>query len=107
KDMTAAVLSARYRVHKTAGNYNNDIGLPSTILDMPEDTEVIVLEMGMSGFNEISRLSKIAQPDVAAITLIGESHLEHLGSRRNIAKAKLEILEGLKDDGLFIYPINE
>lgn len=107
KDMTAGVLAARYRVHKTEGNYNNDIGLPSTILDMPEDTEIIVLEMGMSDFGEISLLSKIAAPDVAAITLIGESHLEHLGTRRNIAKAKLEILDGLKEDGLFIYPINE
>lgn len=107
KDMTAAVLSARYRVHKTAGNYNNEIGLPITILNMPEDTEILVLEMGMSGAGEISLLSRLAQPDVAAITIIGESHLEYLGSRRNIAKAKLEILEGLKADGLFIYPINE
>lgn len=107
KDMTAAVLSARYRVHKTEGNYNNEIGLPMTILGMPEDTEILVLEMGMASFGEISLLSHLAAPDIAAITLIGESHLEHLGSRRNIAKAKLEILEGLKSDGLFIYPINE
>lgn len=107
KDMTAAVLNAKYNVHKTEGNYNNEIGLPYTILEMPADTEVVVLEMGMSGFGEISLLSKLATPDVAAITLIGESHLEFLGSRRNIAKAKLEILEGLKSDGLFIYPIDE
>lgn len=107
KDMTAAVLNAKYNVHKTEGNYNNEIGLPYTILEMPADTEIIVLEMGMSGFGEISLLSKLATPDVAAITLIGESHLEFLGSRRNIAKAKLEILEGLKSDGLFIYPIDE
>lgn len=107
KDMTAAALSARYQVHKTEGNYNNEIGLPMTILDMPKETEILVLEMGMSSFGEISLLTHLAEPDVAAITLIGESHLEYLGSRRNIAKAKLEILEGLKPDGLFIYPIDE
>lgn len=107
KDMTAAVLSARFNVHKTEGNYNNEIGLPITILNMPEQTEILVLEMGMSSFKEISLLSQLAEPDVAAITLVGESHLEYLGSRRNIAKAKLEILEGLKPDGVFIYPIDE
>lgn len=107
KDMTAAVLNAKFNVHKTKGNYNNEIGLPFTILEMPEETEILVLEMGMSGPGEISFLSQLATPDVAAITIIGESHLEHLGSRRNIAKAKLEILEGLKADGLFIYPIDE
>lgn len=107
KDMTAAVLSARFKVHKTQGNYNNEIGLPMTILSMPEDTNVLVLEMGMSSFGEISLLSRLAQPDVAAITMIGESHIEYLGSRRNIAKAKLEIMEGLKQDGTLIYPIDE
>lgn len=107
KDMTAAVLSTHFHVHKTEGNYNNEIGLPITLLNMPEQTEILVLEMGMSSFKEISLLSHLAEPDVAAITLVGESHLEYLGSRRNIAKAKLEILEGLKSDGLFIYPINE
>lgn len=104
KDMTANALAAKYRVHKTEGNYNNEIGLPYTLLQMPEDTEVVVCEMGMSGFGEVKLLSDIAQPDIAAITLIGESHLEFLGSRKGIAKAKLEILSGLKEDGLFIYP---
>jgi UDP-N-acetylmuramoyl-tripeptide--D-alanyl-D-alanine ligase len=107
KDMTAAVLSARFRVHKTEGNYNNEIGMPMTILEMPEDTQVLVLEMGMSNFGEISLLSRLARPDVAIITLIGDSHLEFLGSRRGIAKAKLEILEGLKPEGTFIYPGDE
>lgn len=107
KDMTAAVLSAKFAVHKTKGNFNNEIGLPYTILQMPAETEILVLEMGMSDRGEIAFLSRLAQPDVAAITIIGESHLEFLGSRRNIAKAKLEILEGLKADGLFIYPLNE
>ncbi|MDO4432533.1 MAG: UDP-N-acetylmuramoyl-tripeptide--D-alanyl-D-alanine ligase [Aerococcaceae bacterium] len=107
KDMTATTLTAKYRVHKTEGNYNNEIGLPYTLLKMPEDTQVCVCEMGMSGFDEIRLLSEIAQPDIAAITLIGESHLEHLGSRAGIAKAKLEILYGLKENGIFIFPGNE
>ncbi|WP_124057866.1 UDP-N-acetylmuramoyl-tripeptide--D-alanyl-D-alanine ligase [Vaginisenegalia massiliensis] len=107
KDMTAACLAAKYHVHKTQGNYNNEIGGPYTILQMPADTEVLVCEMGMSEFKEIELLSQIAQPDIAAITLIGESHLEFLGSRAGIAQAKLEILAGLKEDGVFIYPGNE
>ncbi|MGY3814684.1 UDP-N-acetylmuramoyl-tripeptide--D-alanyl-D-alanine ligase [Globicatella sulfidifaciens] len=107
KDMTASTLSAKYRVHKTQGNYNNEIGVPYTLLKMPEDTQVCVTEMGMSGFGEIEVLSKIAEPNIAAITLIGESHLEFLGSRKGIAQAKMEILNGLKPDGLFVYPGNE
>lgn len=107
KDMTAMTLSAKYRVHKTQGNYNNEIGLPYTLLKMPEDTQVCVAEMGMSGFGEIEILSKIAQPNIAAITLIGESHLEYLGSRAGIAQAKMEIVAGLAEDGLLIYPQNE
>lgn len=107
KDMTATTLAAKYRVHKTQGNYNNEIGLPYTILKMPEDTQVLVLEMGMSGFDEIALLSRIAEPDMAAITVIGESHLEHLGSRQGIAQAKLEIVTGLKPGGLLVYPGNE
>lgn len=107
KDMTAATLAAKYRVHKTQGNYNNEIGLPYTILKMPEDTQVIVLEMGMSGFGEIELLTKIAQPDIAAITVIGESHLEFLGSKAGIAQAKMEIVKGLAPGGLLVYPGNE
>lgn len=107
KDMTASTLKAKYNVHKTEGNYNNEIGLPYTLLHMPEDTQVCVVEMGMSGFGEIEQLSKISRPDIAVITLIGESHLEFLGSRAGIAQAKLEILKGLKENGIFIYPANE
>ena len=107
KDMTAAALGARYRVYKTQGNFNNDIGLPQTILDMPENTEALVLEMGMSEFHEIEFLSTLAQPNVVAITLIGESHMEQLGSKEGITKAKLEILSGLRENGTFIYPAHE
>lgn len=104
KDMMANALTAKYHIHKTEGNYNNEIGLPYTILSMPKETEVAVLEMGMSGFGEIALLSHIAEPDIAVITLIGESHLEFLGSRAGIAQAKLEILSGLNPEGVFIYP---
>lgn len=107
KDLTAAALSSVYCVHKTAANFNNEIGVPVTILSMPEGTEVLVLEMGMNHAGEITKLSQLAQPDIAVITMIGESHIEYLGSRENIAKAKLEILDGLKKEGTLIYPGSE
>ncbi|KKI92214.1 UDP-N-acetylmuramoyl-tripeptide--D-alanyl-D-alanine ligase [Bacillus sp. SA1-12] len=103
KDMVSSVLETTYKVHKTKGNFNNHIGLPLTVLSMAEDTEIAVLEMGMSGKGEIELLSKIAKPDVALITNIGEAHLMDLGSREGIAEAKLEIVQGLKQDGLLIY----
>ncbi len=99
KDMIASVLSQKLKTHKTGGNYNNEIGLPLTVFGLSGDDDIMVLEMGMSAFGEISRLTKIAQPDTAVITNIGYSHIENLGSRENILKAKLEILEGLSPDG--------
>lgn len=107
KDITAAVLGETYRVQKTEGNFNNHIGLPLTILALDETTEIAILEMGMSGRGEISLLTKIARPDAAIITNIGEAHLLDLGSREEIAAAKFEITEGLASGGLFIYPGNE
>lgn len=103
KDMTAAVFGEKYRVQKTEGNYNNHIGLPLTMLSLHEDTEVAVLEMGMSSRGEIELLSKLATPDVAIITNIGESHLADLGSREAIADAKLEISAGLSSEGTLVY----
>ncbi|MFD2333911.1 UDP-N-acetylmuramoyl-tripeptide--D-alanyl-D-alanine ligase [Cohnella sp. GCM10020058] len=103
KDLIYSALATVYRTAKTEGNFNNHIGLPLTILRADRNTEVLVLEMGMSAFGEISLLSRIARPDIAVITNIGESHLEHLGSRRGIAQAKLEIAEGLKDGGTLVY----
>lgn len=102
KDILTSILSAKYKVHKTQGNFNNHIGLPLTVLSMDEDTEVAVLEMGMSDFGEIEFLSKLAEPDAAIITNIGESHMQELGSRAGIAKAKLEIASGLSKDGLLV-----
>lgn len=106
KDMVAAVASARYRTHKTEGNFNNHLGMPHTILRMPADTEVLILEMGMSESGEIHLLSNMAEPDVAIITMIGESHIEFLGSREAISQAKLEIVDGMKG-GTLIYPVDE
>lgn len=103
KDMLHAVLSTQYRVHKTAGNFNNHIGLPLTVLAMPEDTEIAVLEMGMSARGEIDFLSRLAEPEAAVITNIGESHMQDLGSREGIAEAKLEIINGLREDGVLFY----
>lgn len=102
KDLVAAVVRTTYRTHYTKGNFNNHIGLPLTILSMDGNTEVLVLEMGMSDFGEIERLSAIAKPDYAIITNVGESHIKFLGSREGIAKAKMEIATGLKDNGMMI-----
>lgn len=107
KDMTEAVMAQQFKTYKTQGNYNNDIGLPYTILHMPDDTEKLILEMGMDHANEIDFLSKLAQPDVAAITMIGEAHIENLGSREEIAKAKMEITAGLATKGLLVVPAAE
>ena len=99
KEMIAAVLSGTYRVSKTPANHNNDLGMPMAILDMPEDTQVAVLEMGMNHLREIAYLASIALPDLAVITNIGTMHIEHLGSQEGILQAKLEILEGMTQGG--------
>lgn len=102
KEMIAAILSAKYRVHKTKGNFNNEIGLPLSVLELDDSHEAAVFEMGMRGFGEISLLSRIVRPDIAIITNIGISHIERLGSRQNILKAKLEILDGLNPEGTVV-----
>ena len=102
KDMIASVLAVKYNTHKTSGNFNNEIGLPLTVFSISDSHEICVLEMGMSAPGEISRLTKIAKPDIAVITNIGVSHIENLGSREGILEAKLEILEGLVPDGVVI-----
>lgn len=96
KEMVYAVLSEKYNTLKNEGNLNNEIGLPTTVFRLDSDYEAAILEMGMSAFGEISRLAKVAQPNAGIITKIGVSHIEHLGSREGILKAKLEILDGLK-----------
>ncbi len=102
KEMIACALDGSFRVSKTPANHNNDLGMPMAILAMPEDTEVAVLEMGMNHFREIAYLASIACPDVAVIVNIGTMHIEHLGSREGILRAKMEILEGMREDGKVI-----
>lgn len=102
KEMIASVLATTYRTGKTPVNHNNDIGMPMAILAMPEDTEIMVLEMGMNHFREMAYLSQIARPDVAVIVNIGTMHMEHLGSRDGIRDAKLEITEGMRDGALLL-----
>ena len=103
KEMTASVLEAVYHTAKTEGNHNNNLGLPMTIMDMPENTEVAVLEMGMNHSGEMEYLSDIARPDLAIITNIGTMHIEHLGTREGILQAKLEIMRGMPDDGAGVF----
>ena len=102
KEFIAAVLAEKYETAKTAGNFNNEIGLPLTLLAFEAPKNALVTEMGMSARGEISRLTRIACPDIAVITNVGSSHLENLGTRENIALAKLEITEGLSEKGLLI-----
>lgn len=99
KEMTACVMEQKYKTLKTEGNFNNEIGMPKTLFRLEKDTECAVIEMGMSEFGEISALSNTAQPNGAIISNIGVSHIENLGSRDGIFKAKTEMLEGLKKGG--------
>lgn len=89
------ILNEKYKVHSTIGNFNNHIGLPLTMLSMPRDTEVLVTELGMNHKGEISRLSKALKPDIGVITSIGTAHIGNLGSRSDIASAKLELIDGM------------
>lgn len=101
KDIIASVLSKKYNVLKTEGNNNNHIGLPLTILKL-DNHEVLVVEMGMNNLGEISLLSKIASPTIGVITNVGTAHIGNLGSRENILKAKLEIIDGMDKNGILI-----
>ena len=103
KDIITSVLSTKYKVHKTQGNFNNELGVPITILAAPEDSEILVLEMGADGFGQLDFLSKLVEPDYTVITNIGESHIEFFKSREGIARAKFEITNGMKKDGYFVY----
>ena len=97
--MVASVLSSRFRTLKTAGNLNNHLGLPMTVFRLTAEDEIAVLEMGMNHLGEIDYLVRIAQPDVAVITNVGDAHIGNLGSRENILRAKCEIFHGLKKGG--------
>lgn len=100
KEMTAAILETFGNTLKNEGNKNNEIGVPATLFNMSAETELAIIEMGMNGLGDISKLTRAAQPRAAAITGIGVCHLELLGSRENILRAKLEIVEGMPKDGI-------
>lgn len=102
KEMTHAVVSKKFNAIKTEGNLNNEIGMPKTLLRLDDSINAAVIEMGMSHFGEISRLTSASLPDIGIITNIGVSHIEYLGSRDGILKAKLEILEGMKKGSALI-----
>lgn len=102
KEFIAAVLAQKYRVLKTQGNYNNELGVPLTLLRIGEEHEAAVIEMGINHFGEMRRLSRMAAPDIVVMTNIGDCHLEALGSREGILKAKSEIFEFSKENGTVI-----
>lgn len=100
KEFIAAVLSEKYKTHKTEGNFNNEVGVPLTLFAMPEDTQAAVVEMGINHFGEMHRLSRIAKPDICVMTNIGQCHLEFLGSRDGILRAKSEIFDFMNPEGI-------
>ena len=102
KDLLAACLGAKYNVVKTQGNFNNEIGLPKTLLNITADTDIAVVEMGMRGLGQIAELCEIAEPDSGLISNVGETHMELLGSMENIGKAKGEIVENLPAEGFAV-----
>ncbi len=102
KEFISAVLAQKYNVHKTGGNFNNELGVPITLFGLEEEHEVAVIEMGISGFGEMTRLSKMVRPDISVITNIGYCHLENLGDRDGVLRAKTEMFRYLKKDGVII-----
>lgn len=104
KDMLAYLLSTRYKTYKTQGNYNNEIGLPYTVLHMPEGTEKLVLEMGQDHLGDIHLLSELARPKTAIVTLVGEAHLAFFKDRSEIAKGKMQIADGMASGSLLLAP---
>lgn len=102
RNLIASVLSSKYSVYSTKKNFNNEIGLPKSVLELDGTYDIAVLEMGMNHLGEISALTNVAKPDIAVITNVGKAHIGNLGSQENILKAKLEILEGLAKDGRLI-----
>ncbi len=107
KQFIFSVLEIKYATNVTKGNFNNEIGLPLTVLNMNGDHNALLLEMGMNHKGEISHLSRIAEPDIAVITNIGSSHMENLGSREGIRDAKMEIIDGMRKGGVLILNANE
>ena len=106
KDMLAHLLSTTYKTYKTQGNYNNEIGLPYTVLHMPEETEKLVLEMGQDHLGDIHLLSELAHPTTAIVTLVGEAHLAFFKDRSEIAEGKMQIVDGMAPGTLLLAPVD-
>lgn len=102
KEMLYAVLSQKFKTHKTQGNLNNELGVPLTLLSMPEDAQAAVIEMGISDFGEMTRLSEMVQPTVCVLTIIGSCHLENLGDRDGVLKAKTEMFCHARENAAYI-----
>ncbi len=102
KEMVASVLSQKYKIHKTLGNFNNEWGLPITIFAMPEDTEAAILEMGVNHFGEMRRLSSVASPDICIITNIGAAHLEFFKTKEGILQEKTQMIQDMKNGGTIL-----
>lgn len=102
KEMLYAVLSQKFKTHKTQGNLNNELGVPLTLLSMPEDTQAAVIEMGISDFGEMTRLSEMVQPTICVLTIIGCCHLENLGDRDGVLKAKTEMFKNAAENAEYI-----
>ncbi len=102
RNLIYSVLDTKYKTNVTKGNFNNEIGLPLTLLELNSLHKALVVEMGMNHRGEIAELSKIAEPDISVITNIGTAHMENLGSRENIRDAKMEITSGMKPGGILI-----
>ncbi|WP_424571795.1 UDP-N-acetylmuramoyl-tripeptide--D-alanyl-D-alanine ligase [Weissella soli] len=103
KDFTAAIGATTYKTVKTPANFNNEIGVPTTILAMPEDTELLVVEFGMDHPGDLSLLSGLYHPDITLLTMIGEAHIEFFKTRARIADGKMEIINGMNPAGTFVY----
>ena len=102
KEFLRVILSGGYRVHASEGNFNNEIGMPMSVLQAPTDTEILITEMGMNHLGEIGRMAKCICPNLSIITNIGSAHIGNLGSRENIAKAKLEIVDAMSDGKVYV-----
>lgn len=103
KDFIAAIGATTYKTTKTPNNFNNEIGVPTTILAMPADTELLVVEFGMDHPGDLTKLSEMVNPDIAVLTMIGEAHIEFFKTRDRIADGKMEIVAGLANDGTFVF----
>lgn len=103
KDFIAAIGQTSYKTVKTPENFNNEIGVPQTILSMPTDTELLVIEIGMDHPGDLTFLSKLVKPDIALLTMIGEAHIEFFKTRERIADGKMEIINGLKEHGHLVF----